>query len=127
MQLEYVLTALATHPPSSMKTFFEGETVKLLYNDLAHPPATQLGPLYNVRQPDGSYNNIDVPEMGKSYTPYARSVQQEHPLPPNELPDPGLIFDTLLKREKVTFHHLPMRYRPDAPDAFPSLSSILPV
>ncbi|KZV63573.1 linoleate diol synthase [Peniophora sp. CONT] len=104
MLLEFVLTALATHRPSTMKTFFEGETVKLLYNDLAHPPATQLGDPYNTRQPDGSYNNIDVPNMGKSFTPYARSVQQTHPLPPNELPDPGLIFDTLLKREKFVKH-----------------------
>ncbi|VDB91968.1 unnamed protein product [Peniophora sp. CBMAI 1063] len=104
MLLEYVLTALATHPSSTIKTFFEGETVKLLYNDLAHPPATQLGKDYNVRQPDGSNNNIESPAMGKSFTPYARSVQQSHPLPPNELPDPGLIFDTLLKREKFVKH-----------------------
>lgn len=43
--------------------------------------------------------------MGKAGTPYARSVQQVHPLPRHMLPDPGLVFDTLLKREKVcTFH-----------------------
>lgn len=33
--------------------------------------------------------------------PYSRSVQQGHPLPRNQLPDAGLVFDTLLKREKV--------------------------
>lgn len=27
-------------------------------------------------------------------TPYSRSVQQTHPLPQNQLPDPGLLFDT---------------------------------
>lgn len=40
--------------------------------------------------------------MGKAHTPYARSVQQTHPLPRNELPDAGLVFDTLLKRDKVS-------------------------
>ena len=39
--------------------------------------------------------------MGQANLPYSRSVQQKHPLPQNMLPDPGLIFDTLLKRDKV--------------------------
>ena len=39
--------------------------------------------------------------MGKANLPYARSVQQLHPLPQNMLPDAGLVFDTLLKRKKV--------------------------
>lgn len=33
--------------------------------------------------------------------PYARSVQQTHPLPRNTLPDAGLVFDTLLRRDEV--------------------------
>jgi len=39
--------------------------------------------------------------MGKADLPYARSVQQMHPLPRNMLPDAGLVFDSLLKRKKV--------------------------
>ncbi len=39
--------------------------------------------------------------MGKANLPYARSVQQTHPLPRNMLPDAGLVFDSLLKRKKV--------------------------
>jgi hypothetical protein len=39
--------------------------------------------------------------MGKADLPYARSVQQTHPLPRNMLPDAGLVFDSLLRREKV--------------------------
>jgi hypothetical protein len=39
--------------------------------------------------------------MGKAELPYARSVQQTHPLPRNMLPDAGLVFDSLLKRKKV--------------------------
>jgi linoleate 10R-lipoxygenase len=40
--------------------------------------------------------------LGKAHEPYARSVQQAHALPLNMLPDAGLVFDTLLKREKVS-------------------------
>jgi hypothetical protein len=52
-------------------------------------------------QPDGSYNNTSDPTMGNADLPYARSVQQTHPLPRNMLPDAGLVFDSLLKRKKV--------------------------
>jgi len=97
--------------------------VELLYNDLGHPPATRLGndytlrpadgsynkidlpeigKMYAWRTADGSYNNIDLPEMGKAGNTYARSVQQSHPVPKNQLPDPDLIFDTLLRREGVS-------------------------
>ncbi|EEB87744.1 hypothetical protein MPER_14791, partial [Moniliophthora perniciosa FA553] len=42
--------------------------------------------------------------MGKAGTPYARSVSQTHSLSNRELPDPGLIFDTLLKRDGFVKH-----------------------
>jgi hypothetical protein len=32
----------------------------------------------------------------KAGTPYSRSVQQANPLPKNQLPDPGLVFDTFV-------------------------------
>jgi linoleate 10R-lipoxygenase len=51
--------------------------------------------------PDGSFNSLSDPNMGKAREPYARSVQQTHHLPRNMLPDAGLVFDLLLKREKV--------------------------
>jgi len=51
--------------------------------------------------PDGSFNNLSDPNMGKAHEPYARSVQQTYHLPRNMLPDAGLVFDLLLKREKV--------------------------
>jgi hypothetical protein len=44
--------------------------------------------------------------MGKASTPYARSVQQMNSISLDTLPDPGLVFDTLLKRRQVRcFHH----------------------
>jgi hypothetical protein len=72
-----------------------------VYEDLAHPPATLVGPEYSYRRPDGSYNNVSNPDMGKAHQPYARSVQQTRPQAQNMFPDAGLVFDTLLKREKV--------------------------
>ena len=73
-----------------------------VYNDLPHPPATYIGKDYQFRKADGSYNNVDVPDMGKANMPYGRSVQQGHPLPQSSLPDAGLIFDTLLRRDNVS-------------------------
>ena len=73
-----------------------------VYNDLTHPPATFVSNKYAYRQPDGGYNNVTLPDLGRAGTPYSRSVQQIHPLPAHMLPDPGLLFDTLLKREKVS-------------------------
>ncbi|TFK65591.1 linoleate diol synthase [Pluteus cervinus] len=78
--------------------------IHLLYNDLAHPPATSIGNKYAFRTADGSFNNIEMPDLGKAGTTYARSVQQSHPLPQNQLPDPGLVFDTLLRREGFVKH-----------------------
>jgi hypothetical protein len=79
--------------------------VSQVYNDLSHPPASYIGNEYAWRTADGSYNNICVPDMGKSGTPYARSVQQTHPLPKHAMPDAGLVFDTLLRRESVRSRH----------------------
>lgn len=72
-----------------------------MYGDLAHPPATFIGPQYQFRTADGSNNNPAFPDLGKAGTPYARSVQQANPFPRNRMPDAGLVFDTLLRREKV--------------------------
>lgn len=41
--------------------------------------------------------------MGKAGTPYSRSCTGTHPLPQDELPDPGLVFDMLIRRDKVGF------------------------
>ena len=72
-----------------------------VYNDLPHPASTYVGQPYCWRQADGACNNIQDPDMGKAGTPYSRSVQQVHPLPASQLPDAGLVFDTLLRCEKV--------------------------
>ncbi|KAI0306151.1 linoleate diol synthase [Multifurca ochricompacta] len=107
MALEHVVAFLAQHADGILKdrvAEFQNKLVRLLYDDLSHPPATYIGPKYAYRRPDGSFNNITDPSMGKAHEPYARSVQQTHPIPRNMLPDAGLVFDTLLKRRKFVRH-----------------------
>ena len=81
-------------------------TLISVYNGLPHPPATYLGPRYARRSADGSDNNLSDPDLGRAGTPYARSVQQSHPLPRDSLPNAGLVFDTLLKRDYVSYMRL---------------------
>ncbi|KAG2157761.1 heme peroxidase [Suillus bovinus] len=104
MALEHLLSFMASHPSGKISNMFRTFTIKTLYNDLAHPPATYIGPEFQFRAADGSNNNPDAPNLGKAGTPYARSVQAVNPLPRNQMPDAGLVFDTLLRREKFTPH-----------------------
>lgn len=48
-------------------------------------------------------NNVLMPNLGKAGMLYARTVQNKHPFAVNTLPDPGLIFDTLLNAREVRF------------------------
>ncbi|KAH8986848.1 linoleate diol synthase [Lactarius akahatsu] len=107
MGLEHVVALLSKHSDGIFKdkvAEFENKLIEILYDDLSHPPATYIGPKYQYRSVDGSNNNISDPNMGKAAMPYARSVQQTHPIPRNTLPDAGLVFDTLLKRKKFEMH-----------------------
>ncbi|KAF7507317.1 hypothetical protein GJ744_010751 [Endocarpon pusillum] len=49
------------------------------------------------RTPDGSYNNILSPDLGRAGTPYAKSVRTEKKLA-GVKPDAGLLFDLLMAR-----------------------------
>ncbi|KAJ6515136.1 linoleate diol synthase [Mycena vitilis] len=104
LALEHGITFISRLPEGNIATSLQNKTVELLYNDLSHPHATNIGNGYAWRSADGSNNNVNLPEMGKAGTPYARSVQQSHPLPKHELPDAGLVFDTLLKRDGFVKH-----------------------
>ncbi|KAG6334671.1 hypothetical protein ID866_4420 [Astraeus odoratus] len=101
--LEHILTFMAGHPSGKVQDMLQSFVVKTLYYDLAHPPATFIGN-FAFREADGANNNPDQPDMGKAGTPYARSVQQGNPLPRNQLPDAGLVFDTLLRRDEFRKH-----------------------
>ncbi|KAK1246403.1 hypothetical protein MKX08_000205 [Trichoderma sp. CBMAI-0020] len=69
---------------------------------------TSRGPdgLHQYRMPDGSFNNILQPNLGKAGTSYAKSVNPETLLH-GVKPDPGLLFDLLLARDDQTFKENP--------------------
>lgn len=62
-----------------------------------------LGDEYQYRAADGSNNNPFLPRLGAANTPYARSVAPTT-IRPGELPDPGLIFDSLFARDTFKPH-----------------------
>ena len=59
---------------------------------------------YAFRSPDGSDYNPLIPTLGKARSPYARSVPSANTRPVSSLPNSGLVFDTLLKRDKFEPH-----------------------
>lgn len=61
-------------------------------------PASRMGPTAVYRSADGSGNCIEMPEAGKSGMPYARNVAPQA-VKSRLLPDPELMFDTLLRRD----------------------------
>jgi hypothetical protein len=56
--------------------------------------------------PDGSFNNVLQPNLGKAGTPYAKSVRNIKRLH-GVKPDPGLLFDLLMARGGDTFKENP--------------------
>ncbi|CAM1509632.1 Fc.00g033710.m01.CDS01 [Cosmosporella sp. VM-42] len=62
--------------------------------------------LHQYRMPDGSFNNILEPNLGRAGTPYAKSIRCEKRLH-GVKPDPGLLFDLLLARDDQKFQENP--------------------
>ncbi|TFK63860.1 heme peroxidase [Pluteus cervinus] len=99
------LTFLSRLPPNSVAAKkLSDAAIATLYDTLPHPPATYVGPENAFRHADGGGNNVDFPSLGQAGRPYARSVQGKYCIAPTSLPDPGLVFDTLLKRQKAQNH-----------------------
>ncbi|KAK5135986.1 hypothetical protein LTR08_004240 [Meristemomyces frigidus] len=103
--MERLIQGAALLPPDKFDTKLTTDFVTQLWNDLQHPPQTLLSHEYQYRQPDGSNNNYTMPHIGKAGMPYARTVAPMTK-PPACLPDPGLLFDTVMARkdEKGTSH-----------------------
>ncbi|KAJ7448053.1 heme peroxidase [Mycena latifolia] len=74
------------------------------FSHLGTPPAALLGPIHSFRRADGGGNNLESPDLGRAGMPYARSVQGKWCIEPTSLPDPGLIFDTLMKARHRKIH-----------------------
>ncbi|KAF7294502.1 Heme peroxidase [Mycena kentingensis (nom. inval.)] len=104
LALEHGISFVSKMPEGKLATTMQNKIIELFYNDLSHPHATNIGNQYAWRTADGGQNNVNVPDMGRAGTPYARSVQQSHPLPKHEMPDASLVFDALLKRDGFVQH-----------------------
>jgi hypothetical protein len=129
--LESLLTIMARLPDDSVfAAKLQELVIDMLYKDLSHPPSgylalprtltapehspahhpgassTASAPriLYAYRSFDGSDYNPLYPNLGKAGTPYARTVPSTNVTPTKSLPDPELIFDTLLRRDGFAPH-----------------------
>ncbi|KAI0347729.1 heme peroxidase [Trametopsis cervina] len=106
------LALLCEIPPTSpLALEANNKVIEVLYRSLPHPPAMYLAPFPSpppeqasnggkFRAADGGGNNAWMPQLGRAGMPYARDVENKHPLPVNTLPDAGLVFDTLLRAKK---------------------------
>lgn len=97
--LERTITMLYTLPKESQfAALMTKILVGLLWNHLSHPPMNfQSLAGYQWRSVDGSNNNLALPNIGKAREGYIQSCPSKRPQS-TDLPDPGLIFDELLKR-----------------------------
>ncbi|KAK5120264.1 hypothetical protein LTR85_006470 [Meristemomyces frigidus] len=96
--MERLIQAASLLPPDRFDTKLTDGFLTQLWNDLQHPPQTLLSHEYQYRQPDGSNNNFQLPHIGKAGMAYARTVAPMTKQP-GCLPDPGVLFDTMMARK----------------------------
>ncbi|KAJ7469076.1 heme peroxidase [Mycena latifolia] len=84
-------------PTSSAAKEISEAAISCLYETIPHPPAAELGAAHVFRQADGGGNNLHDRDLGRAGTRYGRCVQGKSTIDPSALPDPGLVFDTLLR------------------------------
>ncbi|KAL5001260.1 heme peroxidase [Aspergillus recurvatus] len=102
---ENIIQVLASLPnTSTLRTKITDTFIKTLWDNLQHPPLSYIGDEFRYRRADGSFNNVMYPHLGASGSHYARTVTPKHPRP-TILPDPGLIFDSLLARQGPAREH----------------------
>ncbi|KAF9885228.1 hypothetical protein FE257_000588 [Aspergillus nanangensis] len=103
--IEKIIQTTASLPnDSKLRDDITNQFVRTLWTSLQHPPVSFLGDDSKYRTADGSNNNIMYPHLGAAGSQYARTVTPKHPRP-SVLPDPSLIFDTLLARNGPAKEH----------------------
>jgi len=96
--LERLVKLLSTlGADSKLSHSLTGGFINNLWAALPHPPLSSLGSKYQYRDADGGNNNIRIPDLGAAGSPYARSAKPQT-LQNISLPDPGVIFDSLMDR-----------------------------
>lgn len=107
MTMEKMIAITASLPrTSATRKKLTGVIIDGLWNSLQHPPLSYLGPKFQYRTPDGSYNNPLQPNLGKAGSPYAKTVKKLKYMKGTP-PDPGLLFDLLMARSPETFKENP--------------------
>ncbi|KAG1740940.1 heme peroxidase [Suillus lakei] len=114
--LEKLLILMSRLPDDSVfAKELQISVIGILYKDLPHPPCSFLktpvtAPLsssssvpYVFRSADGSNYSMSTSNLGQAGQPYARSVPSTHVSSHHPLPDPGEVFDTLLRRSQNDF------------------------
>ncbi|KAL9587477.1 MAG: hypothetical protein Q9212_000179 [Teloschistes hypoglaucus] len=102
--MEKLMQLVAGLPSNSkLRVDLTNSFIDELWNSLQHPPMSYMGDKYTYRQPDGSHNNVMYPHLGAANTPYARSVNTSI-LSHGAMPDPGLIFDSVMARDQFREH-----------------------
>lgn len=101
--MEYIIQVATKIPDDFVSQKITDKLITTLWNDLSHPPDTLMGDEFEYRMPDGSNNCYQNPTIGAAGMPYARTVAPKT-MQSGNLPDPGVLFDTLMARGKPKEH-----------------------
>ncbi|KAH6976751.1 heme peroxidase family protein [Ilyonectria destructans] len=103
--VENIIQVASSLPDDSkLRGDLNARFIDTLWRNLQHPPISYLGDEFRYRTADGSNNNITYPKLGAAGSHYARSVAPKHQGPLN-LPDPSVIFESLLARNTSVKEH----------------------
>jgi hypothetical protein len=107
MLMERIIQIVAGLPTQSRtRVLLTNQFIGELWDSLEHPVLNYIGDKSMYRAADGSNNNPLYPSMGAAGTTYARSVRPTI-MPPGALPDPGLIYDSVMRRSDKGFKKHP--------------------
>lgn len=107
MLMERIIQIVAGLPTRSRtRVLLTNQFIGELWDSLEHPVLNYVGDKSMYRSADGSNNNPLWPSMGAAGTTYARSCRPSI-MPPGALPDPGLIYDSVMRRSSSGYRKHP--------------------
>ncbi|KAI2618256.1 linoleate diol synthase [Hypomontagnella submonticulosa] len=104
MIMERVIQLVAGLPHGSrLREELTNTFINELWYTLDHPPLLYMGDKHQYRMADGSWNNPMNPMLGAAGSAYARTCRPGI-VPLGALPDPELIFESVMKRTQYRKH-----------------------
>ncbi|KAI1372552.1 linoleate diol synthase [Hypoxylon crocopeplum] len=104
MIMERVIQLVAELPSNSrLREELTNVFLNELWYTLDHPPLLYMGEKHEYRMADGSWNNPMKPQLGAAGSAYARTCRPGI-VPLGAMPDPGLIFESVMKRTQYRKH-----------------------